>query len=64
MAVCFVTGGNYHYSGLCDFSAITHYTTIVAYASLRVKLSTEWMCQNFFIKLGLLFSSSFSHYIY
>ena len=39
MAVCLVTGGNYHYSGLCDFSAITHYTTIVAYAGLRVKAS-------------------------
>ena len=26
MAVCLVTGGNYHYSGICDFSAITHYT--------------------------------------
>ena len=33
MAVCLVTGENYHYSGLCDFGAITHYTTIVAYAS-------------------------------
>ena len=36
MAVCLVTGGNYHYSGICDFSAITHYTTIVAYAGQRV----------------------------
>ena len=35
MAVCLFTGGNYHYSGLCDFSAIKHYTTIVAYAGLR-----------------------------
>ena len=25
MAVCLVTGGNYHYSGICDASAITHY---------------------------------------
>ena len=37
MAVCLVTSGNYHYSGICDFSAITHYTTIVAYARYRVK---------------------------
>ena len=36
MAVCLVTDGNYHYNGLCDFIAITHYTTIVAYVSLRV----------------------------
>ena len=27
MAVCLVTGGNYHYSGICNFSAIMHYTT-------------------------------------
>ena len=37
MAVRLVMGGNYHYSDICDFSAITHYTTIVAYAGLRVK---------------------------
>ena len=40
MAVCLVTGGNYHYSGICDASAITHYiyyTTIVPYAGKRVK---------------------------
>ena len=39
MAVCLVMGGNYHYSGLSNFSAITHYTTIVAYAGLRVNTS-------------------------
>ena len=33
MAICLIMGGNYHYSGICDFGAITHYTTIVAYAS-------------------------------
>ena len=38
MAVCLVTGGNYHYSGLCDFSAITHYTDISAYAGLMVNV--------------------------
>ena len=36
MGVCLVTGGKSHYSGLCDFGAITHYTTTVAYAHLRV----------------------------
>ena len=36
MAVCLVTGGKNHYSGLCDFSAITHYTTIVAYALMAL----------------------------
>ena len=37
MGVCLVTGGKSHYSGLCDFGAIMHYTDISAYASLRVK---------------------------
>ena len=37
MGVCLVTGGKSHYSGLCDFGAITHYTTTAAYAHLRVK---------------------------
>ena len=39
MGVCLVTGGKSHYSSLCDFGAITHYTTTAAYAHLRVKNS-------------------------
>ena len=35
MGVSLVTGGGS--CGLCDFGAITHYTTTVAYAHLRVK---------------------------
>ena len=35
MGVCLVTCGKSHYSGLCDFGAITHYTTTAAYAHLR-----------------------------
>ena len=40
MGVCLVTGGKSHYSGLCDFGAIMHYTTTVAYVHLRVKVSS------------------------
>ena len=32
MVVCLVTGGYCHYSGICGFSAVYEFTTIVAYA--------------------------------
>ena len=51
MAVCLVTGGNYHYSGLCDFSAITHYTIISAYASLRVNSQSYFAMNIVFYQL-------------
>ena len=37
MGVCLVTGGYCHYSGICEFGALNLFTTIVAYAGLRVK---------------------------
>ena len=37
MGVCLVTGGYCHYSGICVFGALYFFTTIVAYARLRVK---------------------------
>ena len=46
MGVCFVTGGKSHYSGLCDFGAIVHYTTTVAHAHLRVNSCNFYSCTN------------------
>ena len=52
MGVCLVTGGYCHYSGICGFSAVYEFTTIVAYAGLRAvselillcTLSNTWIC--------------------
>ena len=51
MGVCLVTSGKSHYSGLCDFGAITHYTTTVAYAHLRVNGSLFRVSTNFTVVL-------------
>ena len=53
MGVCLVTGGYCHYSGICVFGAFNPFTTIVAYAGLRVNglqftkfLSPEFLLYN------------------